>query len=174
MPNWCSNRATISGPAPVIAEITEILNREDTPLLAWMVPEPRYEGDSDWYSWRVNNWGTKWDVSDVYFEHQDDEDSITFEFCTAWAPCVEAFHTWAANDGRVQFTLDYWEPGMAFVGSVSYDGEYLSDDHRDMQTDRAGYLELAGELFGYVEDEEPEPLTEWYKEGVEAKGLKND
>jgi len=172
MPNWCSNRATISGPAPVIKEITDVLNREDTPLLAWMVPEPKYEGDSDWYSWRVNNWGTKWDVSDVYFENQSEEDSITFEFCTAWGPCVEAFHTWAANDGRVQFSLDYWEPGMAFVGSVSFDGEYLSDDHRDMQTDRQGYLELAGELFGYVEDEEPEPLTEWYKDGVEARGLK--
>jgi hypothetical protein len=24
-------------------------------------------------------------------------------------------------------------------------------------------LELAEEVFGYVEDEEPEPLTEWYK-----------
>jgi len=172
MPNWCSCRATISGPAPVISEITEILNQEDSPLLAWMVPEPRHEGDQDWYMWRVNNWGTKWDIADVYFEHQPEEDSITFDFSTAWGPCVEAFHTWAAADGRVQFTLNYWEPGMAFVGSVSYDGEYLSDDHRDMQSDREGYLELAGELFGYVEDEEPEPLTEWYKEGVEAKGLK--
>jgi len=37
--------------------------------------------------------------------------------------------------------------------------------------DRAGYLELAEEVFGYVEDEEPEPLTEWYKAGVEDKGL---
>jgi hypothetical protein len=26
-----------------------------------------------------------------------------------------------------------------------------------MNTDRAGYLELAEEVFGYVEDEEPEP-----------------
>jgi hypothetical protein len=39
----------------------------------------------------------------------------------------------------------------------------LSDDHRDHQSDPAGYLELAEEVFGYVEDEEPEPLTEWYK-----------
>lgn len=171
MPNWCSNRATISGPAPVIAKITEILNQEDSPLLAWMVPEPRYEGDQDWYSWRVNNWGTKWDISDVYFEHQPEEDQIEFSFGTAWGPCVEAFYTWAKADGRVQFTLNYWEPGMAFVGSVSFDGEYLSDDHRDMQSDRAGYLELAGELFGYVEEDE-EPLTEWYKQGVEDKGLK--
>jgi hypothetical protein len=49
MPNWCSNRATISGPAPVIKEITDILNQEDTPLLNWMVPQPKFENDQDWY-----------------------------------------------------------------------------------------------------------------------------
>jgi len=32
---------------------------------------------------------------------------------------------------------------------------------------------LATETWGYVEWDEPEPLTEWYKEGVEAKGLAN-
>lgn len=171
MPNWCSNRAVISGPAPVIAKITDILNQEDSPLLAWMVPEPRYEGDQDWYSWRVNNWGTKWDIADVYFEHQPDEDRIEFSFSTAWGPCVEAFLTWAQQDGRVQFSLDYWEPGMAFAGRVAWDGQNLSDDHRDAQSDPAGYRELAEEVFGYVEDDEPEPLTEWYKAGVEEKGL---
>ena len=173
MPNWCSNRATITGHAPVIREITDILNQENSPLLAWMVPEPKYQGDSDWYNWRISNWGTKWDVSDVYFEHQAEEDSITFEFCTAWAPCIEAFHTWAAGDGRVQFTLEYWEPGIAFAGRVSWDGKYLNDDHRDMHSDRTGYLELTKQVFGYVEWDDPEPLTEWYKEGVEAKGLAN-
>jgi hypothetical protein len=71
----------------------------------------------------------------------------------------------------VQFTLEYWEPGMAFAGRVSYDGEYLDDDHRDASQDREGYQELAEEVFGYVEDEEEEPLTEWYKQGVEDKGL---
>jgi hypothetical protein len=171
MPNWCSNRATISGPAPVIAEITDILNGESPELLSWMVPEPKYEGDQDWYNWRVNSWGTKWDISDVYFEHQAEEDQIQFSFSTAWGPPVEAFTRWAQEDGRVQFTLEYWEPGMAFAGRVTWDGEYLDDDHMDLTSDRTGYLELAEEVFGYVEDEEPEPLTEWYKDGVKAKGL---
>jgi hypothetical protein len=63
MPNWCSCRATITGPAPVIAEITDILNQDpDSPLFNWMVPQPRFENDSDWYDWNVNNWGTKWDI----------------------------------------------------------------------------------------------------------------
>jgi len=158
----------------VITEIKQILAQEDTPLLAWMVPEPRHEGDSDWYGWRVNNWGTKWEISGAHIDDDTEEDSVTFSFSTAWGPCVEAFHTWAANDGRVQFTLDYWEPGMGFVGTVSFDGEYLSDDHRDAQQDRDAYLEMAGEQWGYEEEDEPEPLTEWYKQGVEDKGLKND
>jgi hypothetical protein len=110
-------------------------------------------------------------VADVYFEHQAEEDQIQFSFSTAWGPPVEAFARWAQSDGRVQFTLEYWEPGMAFAGRVTWDGEYLDDDHRDMASDRAGYLELAEQVFGYVEDEEPEPLTEWYKAGIEEKGL---
>ena len=154
----------------MIAEITEILNQEDSPLLAWMVPEPRYEGDQDWHSWRINAWGTKWEISDVYFEHQPEEDRIEFLFSTAWGPCVEAFLTWAQQDGRVQFSLDYWEPGMAFAGRVEWDGEYFTDDHRDAQSDPAGYRELAEEVFGYVEEDE-EPLTEWYVQGVKDRGL---
>lgn len=172
MPNWCSNRATITGPAPVIKEITDILNQDNTPLLAWMVPQPKFENDQDWYMWNVNNWGTKWDISDVYFENQAEEDSIEFSFCSAWSPPVEAFHTWAAYDGRVQFTLEYWEPGAAYVGSATYDGEYLDTDDVDCGSDPEEYKRRAGDTWGYEEYEETEPLTEWYKDGVEAKGLK--
>ena len=170
MPNWCSNQVTISGPAPVIAEITDILNREDTPLLAWMVPEPRYEGDQDWYHWRIQNWGCKWDIGDVYFEHQDEEDEIKFSFCTPWGPPVEAFARWAQADGRVRFSLEYWEPGMGFVGRSEWDGDSLLEDHRDHQSDPQGYKDMAEEVFGYVEEDE-EPLTEWYVQGVKDRGL---
>lgn len=169
MPNWCSNRATITGPAPVIREITEILNQDDSPLLQWMVPRPQAE--EDWYNWNINNWGTKWDISDVYFENQAEEDSIEFSFCTAWGPPTEAFHTWAEQDGRVEFNLEYWEPGCGFVGSAIYDGDVYTEDYVDVNQDEAEYKRIASEVWGYEEWEEPEPLTEWYKEGVEAKGL---
>ena len=169
MPNWCSNRVTITGPAPVIREITEILNQENTPLLNWMVPEPK--DNEGWYDWRVNNWGTKWDISDVYFENQAEEDSIEFSFCSAWSPPVDAFRTWAESDGRVQFTLEYWEPGIGFVGSATWDGDLFDDSYVDCHQDAVEYKRIASEVWGYEEYEEPEPLTEWYREGVEAKGL---
>jgi hypothetical protein len=171
MPNWCSNRATVTGPSPVIDEIRRILEDSEGELLTWMVPQPKFEGDQDWYMWRVNNWGTKWDITDVYIDTDDEPDSIEFTFSTAWAPPVEAFTTWAMADGRVQFNLEYWEPGCGFVGTTTYDGEYLDTDDVDSGTDPDRYKEIASDTWGYEEWDEPEPLTEWYKDGVEAKGL---
>jgi hypothetical protein len=170
MPNWCSGRATITGPAPVIAEIVEILNDPDGDLLNWMVPRPRAE-DENWYNWNIANWGCKWPISDIYFENQAEEDSIEFSFCSAWAPPTDAFHTWAENDGRVQFNLEYWEPGVGFVGTAMYDGDVYTEDYVDLNTDAEEYKRIASEVWGYEEYEEPEPLTEWYQDGVKAKGL---
>jgi len=170
MPNWCSNRATISGPAPVIAEIKQIVESKEE-LLNWMVPRPKAE-DENWYEWNVHNWGTKWDVCDAYIDDCSEDDEIMFGFSTAWAPPVEAFRTWAESDGRVQFTLEYWEPGCAFVGTATYDGDYLDDDYVDGNHDMDAYKLRASADWGYEEwEEEPEPLTEWYKQGVEEKGL---
>jgi hypothetical protein len=171
VPNWCSNRAVITGPSPVIDEIKQKLAQDDPELLAWMVPQPHFEGDQDWYMWNVNNWGTKWDISDVYIDNAAEPDSVEFSFSTAWAPPVEAFATWAMEDGRVQFDLEYWEPGCGFVGVTTYDGEYLDTDDVDCNTDPARYKQIASDTWGYEEWDEPEPLTEWYKDGVEAKGL---
>jgi hypothetical protein len=85
---------------------------------------------------------------------------------------VDAFRTWAEQDGRVEFKLDYWEPGCAFVGTAWYDGDYLDDDYVDGNQDMDAYKLRASADWGYEEwDEEPEPLTEWYKQGVEDKGL---
>ena len=172
MPNWCSNRAVITGPAPVIDEIKLELSQDNPELLDWMVPQPNFAGDQDWYMWNVNNWGTKWDINDVYIDNDDEADSIEFTFSTAWAPPVEAFTTWAVGDGRVQFNLEYWEPGCGFVGVTTYDGEYLDTDDVDSNTDPVRYKQIASDTWGYEEYDEPELLTEWYRAGVEARGLK--
>jgi len=173
VPNWCSCRATINGPSPVIDKIRLILEDPEGELLNWMVPQPKCEGDQDWYMWRVNSWGTKWNITDVDINNDAEPDSIEFSFNTAWAPPVEAFATWAATDGRVQFSLEYWEPGCGLVGTTTYDGEYLDTHDVDSNSDPARYKQIASDTWGYEEYEEPEPLTEWYKAGVEARGLTN-
>jgi hypothetical protein len=171
MPNWCSNRATITGPEPVITEIKQKLTQDDPELLAWMVPQPNFEGNQDWYNWNIEHWGCKWDLCDVYIDNAAEQDSVSFSFSTAWAPPIQAFETWAFEDGRVQFELSYWEPGAGFVGTTTYDGEYMNTDEWDCGRDPDRYKEVASAEWGYEEYEEPEPLTEWYTQGVTDKGL---
>lgn len=170
MPNYCDCRATINGPAEKITRIHEILEGEEPNLFGWMVPEPQYEGDQDWYHWRVENWGTKWEICEPYIE-DDDATEITFSFQTAWAPPVEAFRTWAQQQGDVDFTLQYFEPGCAFAGTATYQDDLFDDEYVSGDSDPDGYRLAAEQEWGYEFDEEPEPLTEWYKQGVEDKGL---
>jgi hypothetical protein len=172
MPNWCQNTAVVHGPKPVIDEIKAILANDRPELLNWMRPVPEDQRDN-WYDWCVNNWGTKWDVGEPFVGDDTEEDSITFSFDSAWAPPVAAFRSWAERDGRVTYRLTYIETGMGFVGWDSYDGEYFDEDYVEQGDDEERYWEMAAEEFGYErEEEEPEPLTEWYEDGVEAKGLK--
>jgi hypothetical protein len=172
MPNWCSNTATINAPRPVIDEIRTILEDrdQDSRLLKWMRPLPP-DQEENWYDWCVTNWGTKWDITSAFIGDDTEEGSITFSFDTAWAPPIEAFRYWAQKDGRVTYRLTYMEEGMAFVGWDAYDGEYFDEDYVEHGQDPERYWEMAADEFGIEPDEEPEPLTEWYTEGVREKGL---
>ena len=171
MPNWCMNTATISGPRPVIDEIKAVLVDPDRGLLDWMVPMPADQKDN-WYDWCCTNWGTKWDINKVAMIDDVEEDAVTFGFDSAWAPPLEAFRTWAQQDGRVSYRLSYYEPGMGFVGWENWDGDFIDEEYVECGQDKERYWELAGEEFGAERDEESEPLTEWYLDGVEEKGLK--
>lgn len=170
MPNWCNNTAIISGPRPVIDEIKQVLNDPDKGILEYMRPMPM-DQEANWYDWCVTNWGTKWDATETFVGDDTEEDSVTFSFDTAWAPPIEAFRHWAERDGRVTYRLTYIEPGMGFVGWDSYDGDYFDEDYVEQGQDEGRYWEMAAEEFGWERDEEPEPLTEWYTEGVREKGL---
>jgi hypothetical protein len=157
----------------MISEIKQVLADPDQPLLNWMVPMPESERDN-WYDWCCTNWGTKWDVNQAFVSDDDEEESITFSFDTAWAPPKEAFRTWATQqDGQVSYRLSYYESGMMFVGWESYDGEgdFFDEDQVDGSDDENRYWEMAEQEFGIERDEEPEPLTEWYLDGVVQTGL---
>ncbi|NBO24667.1 MAG: hypothetical protein EBU93_05490 [Chlamydiae bacterium] len=161
MPNWVDNSATITAPTDMINEIKEILESDNSELLNYMVPQPKFQNDQDWYSWNVENWGTKWDISSPY---------INVSFNSAWSPPIAAFETWARSQENVTFQLDYFEPGMGFVGNASYDGEYLDEDFIEAAVEPENYKTKVRLEWGW-DDEEEEPLTEWYKQGVEDKGL---
>ena len=135
MPNWCNNSITITGPAETVKQLWEDAKTADNGefgLLQAMAPMPAELEDTEglsegpnWYSWRVDNWGTKWDISDEGLEFIDNGDGtamITGYADSAWSPPIDAFQNYANANEDVYLEIKYFEPGMSFVGVWDSDG----------------------------------------------------
>lgn len=148
MPNWCSNSVVLKHKDPqFVARAREAATSSG--LLNEFVPVPKdlvetmsgsygdpdkqkeleiqqaYNlknyGYTDWYSFCVNEWGTKWDVTG---EVQDIDEGIVVNFESAWGPPIEAYSKLVALGFEVEAM--YYEPGMAFCGewTTDTDAEY--------------------------------------------------
>ena len=153
MPNWCENNLKLTVPSKPIAEALSCLLHENKDsyesirtqmglnipkyddnlgLLGFFMPMPETFDDEpggipkqvpDWYSWRVNNWGTKWDVDIENWDRTENTDgSFTFDmsFDSAWSPPI-AFYDYLHNDyddssGEYEVAATYIEVGMDFIG----------------------------------------------------------
>ena len=174
MPNWCDNQITITGPNSVIDKIEKITKEEkdDQGLLNFFhpmpkeldgttspsssadKPQPMVEGFDCWYDWRVENWCTKWEVSEFYGvdrQHLNDsldESTISFGFSSAWAPPIGAYERFIMNMSEKNLDVSvkayYYEGGCDFAGCWD-DGndecispsDYKSDD--EYWNDGLGY-----------------------------------
>ena len=105
MPNWCNNSITIKGSIESIKQLWENATAEGSGLLNAIAPMPKElegttapssDGSMTWYSWRVNNWGTKWEVDTEgleFIDHEDGTAEISGYFDSAWAPPIDAYNT---------------------------------------------------------------------------------
>ena len=153
MPNWCNNNISITGPNSVIDKIEKIVKEEEntdlsskekgeTPgLLQFMAPMPKeldgttapsssadkpqplVEGFDNWYDWRVENWGTKWELCEFYgvdrqyhSEQNEGESTITFGFDSAWSPPINAYEQFLRDNEDCSLKAWYYEGGCDFMG----------------------------------------------------------
>ena len=75
--------------------------------------------DTRWYDWRLQNWDTKWDVHDAEIEEErweDELESFTAEFQTAWSPPEAVCHRLRDMFPNVSISWFYDEPGCQFAG----------------------------------------------------------
>lgn len=130
MPNWCSNALEITGKPKLLnkllkhVEITESEATEEHDKAEFscqrIIPRPSSE-DTNWYNWNVNNWGSKWDVSDFYWYDKDWEGgSLGATFSTAWSPIPEVIYALAKEFPQLTFTYRFYESGSDFYGKVEY------------------------------------------------------
>jgi hypothetical protein len=76
--------------------------------------EPGPGQADDWYTWRVRNWGTKWDVDAEIEKREPGEAHLAFD--SAWSPPVPAVVALSERFPDLEFLLTFDEPGNDFAG----------------------------------------------------------
>ena len=118
MPNWCTNTLTVLNPT------NEQVQRIASAAITGNLLDEFFPGPEEYdYDWCVENWGTKWDVSDVYVDQQPTE--LTVCFNTAWSPPGEEWFTrFSQALPGCDIANTFSEPGFDFYGqTVALNGE---------------------------------------------------
>jgi len=127
MPNWCSVAMQIEGPKEGVEELVRAAtegvgeDHDGMPkgLLSVMAPVAGEKTTSS----QSAEWGTKWDVTDAEVLAEDDlgDDRVSVDlvFDTAWSPPIEAVETFLGENEDYSVRMQYFEPGIAFVGEYT-------------------------------------------------------
>lgn len=135
MPNWCDNTLYMTHKDPKMMD-KAIQGWKDGKFFGTLYPEPDYtkvvvmptfphikgnepvNPDQAWYDWRLQNWGTKWEIvtDESYIDIQENEHgkSIRASFSTAWSPPTDLYNK-LVKDGY-EIKAMYYEGGCAFCG----------------------------------------------------------
>ena len=156
MPNHCYQQVRIEGPYYLVAQLWDGLTQYGydphnggraknpqfcqlvcpMPFEQWQAPKVKWRGIDveGWYDWRVNNWGTKWDVCEVEIDEELSRDKVEeftadtqmwFEFrCwTAWGPPVPVWDK--LHELGIKVHATYQDEGDLFEGEY-VDGQNAS------------------------------------------------
>lgn len=142
MPNYCSNELLITA-HETTPENLETLKSffkafEEGEFLQLIKPMPEVllntlapadddapalvDGYKDWYSWRVDNWGTKWDIMHpkiINFDTTYGELEVHFD--TAWSPPISVYKQFHEKYDEFDIQVFYREDGVQLCG-------YFPDD----------------------------------------------
>jgi hypothetical protein len=184
MPNWCNNTITISGPKDKITKLYNDAKAENGLLQAMVpmpkeledttspapkegTPQPLVDGFDNWYDWRVQNWGCKWDVDMDGLELSEDGTNISGWFDSPWGPPIEAYSTYLDKNEDCSVESHYEEGGMDFAGHW-HDGQ---DDFIENISDYARQVvkgnDSGSTLYDYLDDQLE--LTENRREYIEEE-----
>ena len=172
MPNWCNNTITLTGPKEKITAIYTKAKKDDA-LLQQLKPmpealdgttspapkegkvQPLVDGFDNWYDWRVQNWGTKWDVDMEGLELSDDGTTITGWFDSAWSPPIHAYEYFLTDNEDCSINSYYYEGGMDFAGQWEgfADAEVTPSEFTadEMEDSTMGIIFTLNEHFGFSE-----------------------
>ena len=153
MPNWCSNKLFVKNLKTEDQDLLLRLFDQET-FCESILPQPDWANtpnekgelplpavldekhpelgrrfpdgtqDDRWYSWRNENWGTKWGECDVFNPVVGSDGSFSVSYLTAWAPLNENFFkAFSQRFPGARIAARYQESGCDFMGvTVAQDG----------------------------------------------------
>ena len=153
MPNWCECELSVRVDDDHIAEIMKFVNDvigedEDGPLLLSfnkLLPEPKEllqtkapndkpnqelidkYGVDNWYDWRKQNWGVKWEVDAERGDFNPGDRYVHYTFLSVNFPPIEFFEAVSKMYTHLEFTLKYDEPGMGYIGVAKIENGVIDD-----------------------------------------------
>ena len=138
MPNWCSNEVSVYGDEEDIKAFKEfVTNGEKVFDFNKILPMPKVldsdasskltkeesasrikkYGHDNWYDWRVDNWGTKWDVPNAELQWEGETD-LEYSIETAWAPPEGIHQALVDKFPHISISWFYREDGVQIAGCL--------------------------------------------------------
>ena len=84
--------------------LESLTNKEESPM-------------PNWWHWRINNWGTKWDVPPNDVTITEKKSCTVIDFDTAWSYPIGCIFALSMKFPTVKMKIAYYEPGCIGRGS---------------------------------------------------------
>ena len=99
-------------------------------------------GYSNWYDWRLEHWGTKWNAYHTQIDHQGDFLELIFD--TAWSCPEPIFKALSEKFPLLSFEGYAMDEGYCFGSSITIDSDGHSIEYFDIHV---GFLKAFGYRF---------------------------
>ena len=171
MPNHTTTILTIDGPAHEAARFIQE-NKTDEQAFSFEAQFPTPEESKErenvvrlkecatdnpnkilfpsWYTWRVDNWGTKWDCYDV-----EDWSDNEIRYFTAWSPASNFFLHVSMQYPDLTFHHAFADEGGGYVGEQTIKEGKVDEEHWPDWDSEAG-IALRDTLGVYYPEDENE------------------
>lgn len=157
MPNYTINTLIVSGETRNLRRFRDDARGIECDLsLNALLPMPAELEDTDaedegrnWYNWRVDNWGTKWDVDGKL--SSDFPDCLEYAFRSAWNPPVEWLKQVSKDYPTLRFRLRYVEESDEFTGIARVQNGRVDDKRLNLDGFEGGGDTLRDRLSDWTE-----------------------
>lgn len=168
MPNWVTNKGTITADKETIDAIFSRITGRDTQFdFNKIIPEPKtkekcpaqyYVNEHsyivldddrpwfDWYNWHLDNWDTKWNACHANVERTSDTELIVL-FDTAWSFPASIWEKLATKYKTATFDIKFADEDLG------NNCGYFHAENGQIDLQWIDTLEFACEVWGYDMDE---------------------